>query len=565
MKTVSLLFFVFLTLISFGQTQLDKLKYTLKLSDDKNRIAVDMVYENNTSLDTIELRVPTNYDRHKMTNTVITDSLHLKSKGTLIKTGFDTYQLIPINKSTILHYSIASFSNDSTQLSCDGDDYFVPAINSQFFHMYGDMSLLMPNFAISEEKQFDVELEWVNFPTDWHIANDFGVVKVKDGKREHQFTKAIQQENIFSTLFIGGNYRNYNFSIDDVNFHLYFYGKWGFEEQLLIDLTKDLTEAQFKLWDHFHHSKEYVISFTQKGTNCGRIGGRNMYDSFCFYLPGKFTEEYLPLFYHQLAHEYTHSWIGVNVIANNPSPGKMKWFTEGFTDYYANRVGLETGYLNEDQYLSKLNQLIEQYYLSPYRNMDIESYNDSYLFDERLENLAYHKGAVFAFYLDGYFREESNNQFNLDAYLKVLFSDKSMEKMNFNLTNDFCISVAREAFDMDISPLLDQYIVKGDLIPISSPLIVSCDTLQKVSFEYGFDYSSSIDQETIIGVKENSNAYKAGLRNGQKFLAINGMTNDPNGTMSFTVSDTDGEHTVEFNPKGAEIAIPLITKLRRIN
>ena len=522
-----------------------------------------MVYQVNTLVDTIELRVPSSYDRNKMTNTITIDRLKLLSEGNLVQKGFNSYQLVSKGQSIRLSYTIPTFSDDTRQLSCDGDDYFIPAINTKFFHMYGDKSLVIPNFDISEEKRFDIELEWLDFPNEWHIASDYGIAKVENGTREKQYKEGLLQEDIGNSLFIGGTYRKNTFKVEDKNFHLYLFGKWKFEDELLIDMIKRITEAELKLWSHFYHNEEYVISVTQKGIDdCGRIGGRNMYDSFCFYLPGKFTENHFPLFTNALIHEFTHTWIGVDIVVNHPEPGIMKWFTEGFTDYYANRVGLEAGYVDKAQYIGQLNKFIETYKLSPYRSLSIQEYNKNYLFDERLENLAYHKGAVFAFYLDGYIREKSEGKLNLDHYMEALFSNASMAKMNRNLNFTFVNSIAEQALGLNISDLLEKYIVEGEIIPIASPLIESYDTKEKIAFEYGFDYITSIEKEVISSVIENSNAYKAGLRNGQKFLAINGMTSDPNGKMIFVVSDEKGKHTIEYSPKGPKIVIPVITKLK---
>lgn len=280
------------TYSAFSQAASDNIKYTFKLNEDRSSINVTMVYQVHTLVDTIELRVPSSYDRNKMTNTITIDSFKLISEGNLIQKGFNAYQLVSKEQSIKLSYTIPAFSGDTRQLSCDGDDYFIPATNAKFFHMYGDKSLVMPNYDISEEKRFDIELEWMGFPNEWHIASDYGIANVENGIREKQYKKGLLQEDIGNSLFIGGTYRKSTFVVEDKNFHLYLFGKWKFEDELLIDMIKRITEAELKLWDHFYHRKEYVISVTQKGIDdCGKIGGRNMYDSFCFYLPGKLTQD----------------------------------------------------------------------------------------------------------------------------------------------------------------------------------------------------------------------------------------------------------------------------------
>ena len=550
----------------FSQKNIDQLKYTFTLDDNKERIDVAITYQARILEDTVRLRIPSSYDRSKMTNTITIDNLRLTSEGDLIQAEFDKCKIISKQKIITLNYSIGTFSNDTTQLSCDGDDFFMPVINTKFFHMFGDKSMILPDFNVSEERRFNIELEWINFPKNWHIASDYGISNPDLKHRKKFYKEDVLQEDIGNSLFIGGKYEKTSFRVDDINFHIYLYGAWKFENEVLIDMIKKVAEAEMKVWNHFQHTKDYVISITQKGTNdCGRITGRNMFDSFCYYLPGKFTNDHLEFFRHHLTHEFTHTWIGANLAANNPKPGTVKWFTEGFTDYYANRVSLIAGYINNDQYISKLNEFIQIYKLSPYRSLNIHQFDKNYLFDERLENLAYQKGAVFAFYFDGYIREKTENKANLDDLMMVLLSDTYVTTMNQNITIDFINDVAKKSLELDVSELFERYITNGEIIPIYSPLIETMDTIEKTSFDYGFDYLTSIEEEVIHSVVNNSNAYNAGLRNGQKFLGITRMTSNPNEKMILNVSDEKGMHTVEFYPKGEVISVPVITKLKLTN
>lgn len=544
----------------------DALNYTLQLNEARDRINVTLEYHPESKLDTFEFMLPSNYDRMQMSQTVTVQHLQLLSKGELIQVEAEKYQVLNPSSSIRLSYTLPTFSKDPSQLPCSGDDYFIPAINTQFFHLYGDKSLIVPHYAINDRRKFDLTMGWVDFPEVWHIANDLGISKVIDGKRQTQHAEGLLLADIGNSLFIGGEYTPTGFSVGNKNFHLYLYGEWKLDEALLIEEIEQIAQAELSLWSHFNHDNDYVISITQKGKDdCGRMGGRNMYNSFCFYLPGKFTNDHIPLFYSSLVHEFTHTWIGVDIVVNNPAPASMKWFTEGFTDYYANRICLKTGYFSHAQYIAQLNESISAYLLSPYRSLTLKEFQDGYLYDERLENFAYDKGAVFAFYLDGYFRAQSEGQVTLDDFMAALFKDSSAQKMNRNLTNDFINSIAKEEFNQDISDLIATYIVEGAIIPISSPLIKATRTNEKIDFEYGFDYINSINTETICGVKENSNAYKAGLRSGQQFLALYHMTSDPNGKMILGVSDDQGKHKIEYNPQGERVTLPVITELRQVH
>lgn len=560
MKTkFRILVVLFLLMYSCSEQHSDGLRYTLSLSENKDRIDVHMTYESKSRIDTINILIPTSYDRFQMKNSETIDRVELLSKGSILKIAPDKYRIVTDRRSFQLSYSIPSLSKDTRQISCVGDEHFIPHVNEKFFHFFGDKGLVIPDYDEKKESVFDLEFKWENFPESWHIANDFGIAE----KEKVQTKRQVLLNNIGNTLFFGGDYRKKTLTIDDKKLHVYLYGKWKFEDEVFLSAIENIARVEFDLWKHFYHSSNYVISLTQKGTDdCGRMTGRNMLDSFSFYLPGKFSREHVPFFYPQLVHEFTHSWIGVDVIANSTQPATMKWFTEGFTEYYTLKISKKTGFYNDDQYLDNLNEHIKKYMISPFRSLNITEYNEGYIYDERLENLAYNKGAVFAFYLDGYIREQTANRFNLDHFMDALFEEESMRKMKSNLTNDFIINIAKEKLGVDISELVDRYIVKGEIIPIASPLIMNLKTEMQLSFDYGFNYVKSIEREIITEVNENSNAFNAGLRSGQKFLGIKQVTNKPNGKMILVVSDGENSKQVEFSPKGTVITIPVIEKIK---
>ena len=181
----------------------ETLKYTFKLSENKDEIHVNLLYKSLSPTDTVDFLIPSSYDRFQMKNTITINDVQLQSQGEMIKTEEDIYQVISDKNSIHLSYTIPSLSDDTTQISCKGDEHFIPHINKQFFHFFGDKGLVVPNFEIQEQRSFDVELIWQNFPQNWHIANDFGIV----GENKSQSKQKMVLNTIGNTLFFGGEYR----------------------------------------------------------------------------------------------------------------------------------------------------------------------------------------------------------------------------------------------------------------------------------------------------------------------------------------------------------------------
>ena len=104
MKSISYLAYFLLLLFVVNGEKSDELKYTFRLSDNRDKIEVTMIYKYNHSADSLNFLVPSNYDRTKLSKSVLIENLTLQSKGKLNKNGFDTYQYLGEHKSIILTY-----------------------------------------------------------------------------------------------------------------------------------------------------------------------------------------------------------------------------------------------------------------------------------------------------------------------------------------------------------------------------------------------------------------------------------------------------------------------------
>ena len=548
---------------SQNESSSNTLNYSFELNDDRSVINVTFEYEHRPSKDTTKFKIPVNFDRNSLDTLAMIKDIKLDSKGELIKIAFDTYSYIGTEKIIVIKYSIPSYSEDTPYLNCEDDNYFIPVINKEFFHFYADKSLILPEPQDSISELFNIKIDWLKFPNEWEVANDFGVLK-KNDQRVKQYTKSVTIGEIGQVLFFGGNYRKTTFSINDINFHTFIYGEYKFPDSSLTHLLEKVAKSNLDLWGYFGHKNDYVISLTQKGNDCGRIGGRNMYNSFAIYMSGKFTENNLPtIFIKAYTHEFTHTWIGTNFTSNNDEWEKMKWFTEGFCEYYGMLINVKADIVPSRKFKVLINQNYMKYRLSPYANKSLNYYAENNHFSSSLENIAYTKGAAFAFYMDGYIRNESNSKYDLTDYMKALL--KSKEKINGNLDFELMNEIAIDSIGIDLSNLLTKHIKNGEVIPLESPLIDTLKNNTYTSFDYGFDFIKSAKNEVISGVNKNSNAYKSGLRNGQKLLSIKSVTEKSSGLIILEVKDDKGDLIVEYMPKGEEINFPTIEKLISID
>lgn len=100
---------------------------------------------------------------------------------------------------------------------------------------------------------------------------------------------------------------------------------------------------------------------------------------------------------HTIVHEVLHEWIprraGRTDEATDPS---RAWFTEGFTEYFTQRILLETGLITLDDFVANYDAMLQAYLSSSVNTMPAGALNER-LFDSReTERLPYQRGALLA-------------------------------------------------------------------------------------------------------------------------------------------------------------------------
>jgi predicted metalloprotease with PDZ domain len=101
-----------------------------------------------------------------------------------------------------------------------------------------------------------------------------------------------------------------------------------------------------------------------------------------------------------------------------------------------------------------------------------------------------------------------------------------------------------------------RYVERGESIPADSAALGPCAALREIPFgpfDLGFDVSSLNRSAALRGVDRESNAYRAGLRDGQRLRSISYAEGAATRPVRITIADTVGgaERTIEYLPQGA--------------
>lgn len=104
---------------------------------------------------------------------------------------------------------------------------------------------------------------------------------------------------------------------------------------------------------------------------------------------------------HTLTHEVLHEWIprraGRTDEATDPS---RAWFTEGFTEYFTQRLLLQSGRITLDAFVANFNALWSAYQASDVNTLPAAALNERLFESEQTERLPYQRGALLALHWD---------------------------------------------------------------------------------------------------------------------------------------------------------------------
>jgi predicted metalloprotease with PDZ domain len=184
-----------------------------------------------------------------------------------------------------------------------------------------------------------------------------------------------------------------------------------------------------------------------------------------------------------LVHELLHHWIGGQIApADHDS---MAWFTEGFTEYYANVATARSATVPPALLLRKFNNQVSGYlyfFESPLFSgvalADASRKKGSYRFG------VYNGGWALALFLDVRLRSETGGRRSLDDVMRLLYIRNGLAGKP--LTDADFRAALSEVSGHDLGAVLDTYVDKRTELPIA-------ETLAKLGLELrGQPYAADI-------------------------------------------------------------------------
>lgn len=416
-----------------------------------------------------------------------------------------------------------------------------PIVTPEYFHVFGHSLFMLPTYTgDTPQSALNIQIDWKNFPKNYAFQNSFGS---NETRQKFQTTRA----RFHSSVFVGGDFRLYPIKIKSNEVHLAIRGSWDvFDDSTMVKILHKTIVAQRNFWKD--HSQKYfsvtlIPTIQDRGSSFQGTGLTNSFAT------NASNNEYLEVqgLVYLFNHELMHNWTGH--LIKNDNEEEQYWFSEGFTEYYTfkNIYRNKIYKLDVSYFLAELNKLSRSLHSSPVRNAKNKDINyDNYWSNRDYGKLPYYRGALFAFILDQKIQQESNGKLSLDDLMLQIKSDAV--KHGQRLSHSYFLGVANKYLKNDLTPLFEKYIIHGETLPLQDfyeEFGLAFNPSTKV-FDLGFEFSD--DRRSIVAVDTSSEAYKAGLRPGDRIVSLSYMF-DPEFKAEFVKKQADKEITVSFFPQ----------------
>ena len=415
--------------------------------------------------------------------------------------------------------------------------YHNPVVRSSYFYVIGQALWVYPEMPGTTPLR--VTLHWKNIPKGWALINSFGVSEPRQKVKTtlHKFRAGT---------FLAGDYRIKRFVIKKRPVYAVTRGEWRFPDEKLNNLVQKVVQVQRDFWNSYDFP--YYFAAVLPSDRRGVRGGEGRTNSFSLYLPKNLTTLSVEHDLYLLAHEMFHAWNPLRL--GGYENDRLYWFGEGVTDYYAFLLLLRAGLISLDEYVAAHNSWIKAYYTSPVRSLTVDEMVQKRQTNHDAGQLIYKKGYLLANHLDFTIRSKTDGKHSLDDVMRSLLRSS---KPGFELSEKRIADALRPYLQEQGVSDIEKYMVSGELVPADNSF-GACATVEDIehrSLDVGFDFKKSFETRVVSGVVPDSNAHKAGLRDGQKIVTWN-ILDDPKSQAKVTIVEGATQKVLQYYPASTE-------------
>jgi predicted metalloprotease with PDZ domain len=307
---------------------------------------------------------------------------------------------------------------------------------------------LMSNAAGPKDIEFDVPLGFA-IATPWEKIGD------------HRF-RASDNRELTENWTILGRFPGVEFKEGRFQVTFVFPGVSATEQSLLQPLFKPVLHEYLRI---FPQTPATHLSFAF--FHGAEENGEGFLSSTTLTMVDPITIEDRILWTSLLAHEIFHHWNGGLLVPLDDE--ETTWFTEGVTEYMANRAIIRTGLISQQLFLKKLEIHVGMYgywmWAPPFQKSSIQSAVKDAGGDKNVNRPAvYNGGVVAAFCLDTIIQKQTAGRNNLEDLLRRMLTRYGLTVRQWS--TDDLIHDASEVAGTDLSSFFSRYIASRERLPV---------------------------------------------------------------------------------------------------
>ena len=429
-------------------------------------------------------------------------------------------------------------------VSPDVFDAYKPDVQESYFFFVGRLAFVHPYMSINQDMTTVLNWDLTDSPV---LANSYGINEKK------QIIKG-PLKHIKESVFAGGDFRIQTIKGQKGTIVTILRGQWLFSDKKFSDVISKIIMAQRKFFNDFDFP--YYLTLLQPVEGKYGFSGSALHNSFKMFMP---QDTDLKRISWLISHEHFHSWNGLKIAPQEANGITIKWFIEGFTEYYANLFCLRLGIFSLQDYVDKYNATLYKHFTSTVRTKPnayiVKDYYSNR--DRQIDQLPYYRGEIIAHNWNTLIKKSTLMQYSLDNVILDLFS-ASREK-GIKTTAEFINQLIKKYIPTGVQSDIKTFIEHGSLMnPNNDALGPICKLVWKKmpKKDFGFDRRKSRKTKIISGVRPETLVYKLGMRNGQALLNMSPpplFKPDIEQLVKVGIKDYDEvEKIIEYYPIGDE-------------
>ncbi|MFH0946644.1 MAG: PDZ domain-containing protein [Planctomycetota bacterium] len=267
---------------------------------------------------------------------------------------------------------------------------------------------------------------------------------------------------------------------------------------------------------------------------------------------------------HLIAHEFFHTWSAARFAA----PDELRWFNEGFTDYYAYLVSARIGLLSWEEFAGRLGEAMQQCARNPScGKLSLADAGGEVFFRQGdAYDLVYGGGLLVAAWLDRAIRGQGEGQ-TLDDFMRAFVNDQRWEKGERAPGIADFVETLGEFVDIDTADLAGELVRQPfafDPVEMFAGLGVE---IERTVTQAKLSLRANLDGTTVRDMDPSGVAARLGILPGDRLIEVNGepVTGPDEVHRAWRAAGAEDNHIrVELERAGKRITIdqPIPEELR---